>query len=98
MSILDTFKRSTLQNLENHIIKEFGPLRIKYNEVEKKWNYEVADRVKLSPEVQTGSLLCYSVYGKTREQACIKLYKALNENRKASQRMIEKYNKMRAGI
>lgn len=88
-----------LQNLEDEIIKNYNSINISFHSLDGAdgdyWQYECNRRVKLSLECSVGSLLCYSVKGKTREEACNKLYNAIKRDDEDSKRLIEQYKKMK---
>ncbi len=90
-----------VQNLEEQILKYNG-IKIDYfpanDSHEGYWRYECNKHVKLSPDVSVGSFLCYSVSGKTREEACNKLYNAIKRDQEAEENMIKAYEKMQQGI
>ncbi len=90
-----------VQNLEEQIIKNYNSIKIDYvpakHNCQGYWRYECDKRVKLSPDVSVGSLLCYSVYGATREEACNKLYNAIKADKEAEENMIKAYEKMQQG-
>lgn len=90
-----------VQNLEEQIIKNYNGIKIDFfsdNSVhEDYWRYECNVRIKLSPEATIESLLCYSVCGKTREEACNKLYNAIKKDKEAEDNMRKQYTKMQQG-
>lgn len=89
----------TLEELENEIIQNYNSIQVAFfegqNGGQPYWQYESHHRIKLSPEVSVGSLLCYSVKGNTRLEACQKLYKAIKEDTELSEKVITKYNVMK---
>lgn len=91
-----------VQNLEEQILKNYNGLRIDYfaktNGHDAYWRYECNKKVRLTPDVHVGSLLCYSVTGKTREEACNQLYNAIKEDKECEERMLAKYNKFKENL
>lgn len=90
-----------ISDLEEAIIKNYGELRVKFFPAncayDDYWRYECSCRIKLSPEVEIGSLLCYSFSKKSRLEACIALYEAIQKDKESEQKMIKKYEQMQKG-
>ena len=72
----------TLEEIENEIIERIGEIRIEvYKPKEGTYRYEASKRVSLDENKSIGSLLCYSVYGKSRMEAATRLLNALNNGK-----------------
>ena len=90
-----------ISDLEEAIIKNYGTLKVTFFPTncvyDDYWRYECSCRIKLSPEVEIGSLLCYSFSKKSRLEACIALYEAIQKDKESEQKMIKKYEQMQKG-
>jgi hypothetical protein len=78
--------------IEEFIIKNIAGIKIDFiqpSHQEGYWRYEVACRVKVSPEQYVGSLLCTSVSGTVRQEAFERLVKALMKDHKELQLFVE---------
>jgi hypothetical protein len=83
-----------LQIIEDAILAEFEHLDIrKYVEDgETSYRYEANKRVKLDEHKTIGSLLTYSVYGKTRLEAAQKLLRRLKEDEEEFEQLRQYYS------
>lgn len=83
-----------LQIIEDKILDELEHLNIrKYvKDGEVSYKYEADVRVKLDEHKSIGSMLAYSVYGKTRLEAAQKLLKCLEEDKKEFEQLRQYYS------
>ena len=69
-----------LQDIEDEIIERVGQYKV--DRMDNRYRYEANMRVKLDDSKSIGSLLTYSVYGKTRLEAAHNLLKAIKKDEK----------------
>lgn len=83
-----------LQIIEDAILAELEHLDIrKYvKDGETSYRYEANKRVKLDEHKTIGSLLTYSVYGKTRLEAAQRLLKCLKEDEEEFEQLRQYYS------
>lgn len=83
-----------LQIIEDKILAELENLEIRTHvkDGEVSYNYEANKRVKLDEHKSIGSMLAYSVYGKTRLEAAQRLLKSLEEDEKEFEQLRQYYS------
>ena len=83
----------TLEEIENEIIERIGEIRIEvYKPKEGTYRYEASKRVSLDENKSIGSLLCYSVYGKSRMEAATRLLNALKKDEEEFEQLRNYYS------